>query len=477
MNALLLATSFVLLGAIIVLAPAAGGPAILLALPIAALFGWLILRIESDRRFLFRLFIAGLLIRILLGTLIYLFQAQVFFGGDALTFDFFGDALQHVWEGNKSYQLAVDMFSGGGAASGWGMLYMVAAIYKVVGRNMLAVQFVNAILGAATASLAYLIAVEIFPNRRVARLCALLTAFFPSMVLWSSQGLKDGPIVFLLALSMLATLKLGNRFSFKYVAALVLSLCGLLTLRFYVFYIVIMAVIAAFVLGRGRASAQSFVRQLSIMLIIGLALTFFGVSRYVTLQVDAYANFEQLQRMRLDASSAQSGFGQDIDVSSASGALSAVPLGLSYLLLAPFPWQLTSVRQIITLPEMVVWWCSLPLLILGLWFTSKYKLREVAPILIFTTLLTLTYSILQGNVGTAYRQRAQLLVFYFVFVAVGFVLIKEKRETNARRRKEERENSRLRPERADPNSATEPAVFGHGSQASANIRASTVRNT
>jgi hypothetical protein len=31
-------------------------------------------------------------------------------------------------------------------------------------------------------------------------------------------------------------------------------------------------------------------------------------------------------------------------------------------------------------------------------------------------------------VGTAYRQRAQLLVFYFVFVAVGFVLLKEKKE-------------------------------------------------
>ncbi|MEK6334191.1 MAG: glycosyltransferase family 39 protein [Acidobacteriota bacterium] len=441
MNALLLAISFVMFGAIIFVAPATGGPAILLALPIAALFGWSILRIETDKRFLFRLFVSALLLRILIGTLIYIFQAQVFFGGDALTFDFFGDALQHVWEGNKNYQLAVDMFSGGGASSGWGMLYMVATIYKIVGRNMLAVQFVNAILGAATAPLAYLISIEIFPNRRVARLCALLTAFFPSMVLWSSQGLKDGPIVFLLALSMLATLKLGNRFSFKYVAALALSLCGLLTLRFYVFYIVIMAVIVAFVLGRGRLSAQSFVRQLGVMLIIGLALTYFGVSRYVTLQVETYANFDQLQRMRLDASSAGSGFGQDVDVSSASGALSALPLGLSYLLLAPFPWQLASLRQLITLPEMLVWWCSLPLLLLGLWFAIKYRLREIAPILVFTSLLTLTYSILQGNVGTAYRQRAQLLVFYFVFVAVGFVLMKERREERARQRAAERKTT------------------------------------
>jgi hypothetical protein len=42
--------------------------------------------------------------------------------------------------------------------------------------------------------------------------------------------------------------------------------------------------------------------------------------------------------------------------------------------------------------------------------------------------LTLAYSIFQGNVGTAYRQRSQILVFYFIFVAVGAVLFKERRE-------------------------------------------------
>lgn len=429
--------------AVLMVAPADGASATLFALPIAAVVAWEISLIKEDRPFLFRLFVSAFLIRVLVGTLIYGFRLQDFFGGDALTYDYFGNALVKVWEGNKSFQGAIDVFSGGGAASGWGMLYMVAVIYKVIGQNMLAVQYVNAILGAATAPIAYLIAMEIFPNKRVARACALLSAFFPSLVLWSAQGLKDGPIVFLLTLSMLATLKLGNRFSAKYLAALALCLCGLITLRFYVFYIVVLAITAAFLLGRRRLTAQSFARQLIIIIVIGLALAYFGVSRYATQQFDAYGNFQHLQRMRLDASqSATSGFGQDVDVSTPAGAISAIPLGLSYLILAPFPWQLASLRQIITLPEMVVWWASLPLLVLGLWFTIKYKLREVAPILIFTTLLTLTYSILQGNVGTAYRQRAQLLVFYFVFVAVGFVLMKEKREANAQRRMEEREKSR-----------------------------------
>jgi hypothetical protein len=36
-------------------------------------------------------------------------------------------------------------------------------------------------------------------------------------------------------------------------------------------------------------------------------------------------------------------------------------------------------------------------------------------------------------VGTAYRQRSQLLIFYFIFVAVGYVLLRERREERERR--------------------------------------------
>jgi hypothetical protein len=132
------------------------------------------------------------------------------------------------------------------------------------------------------------------------------------------------------------------------------------------------------------------------------------------------------------ASSAQSGFAKDVDVSTTQGALATIPVGLFYLLFAPFPWQFVSLRQSITLPEMIIWWASFPLLVLGLWFSVRYRLRQISPILIFTVMLSLAYSVFQGNIGTAYRQRAQLLVFYFIFVAVGFVLLLEKRDEKRR---------------------------------------------
>jgi len=41
------------------------------------------------------------------------------------------------------------------------------------------------------------------------------------------------------------------------------------------------------------------------------------------------------------------------------------------------------------------------------------------PILLFTTALTIAYGAFLGNAGTAYRQRTQIMMFYFLFVADG----------------------------------------------------------
>jgi Dolichyl-phosphate-mannose-protein mannosyltransferase len=407
--------------------------AVLLCGALAGVTGWLAYRTGTHGAFLLKLFLSALLLRMLIATAIFVFNGQSFFGGDATTYDFVGGYQLSAWGGDRFAASQVERFIGKGLGSGWGMVYMVAGLYGILGRNMLAVQFVNAVLGAATAVIIFLCAQEVFGNTRVSRLAAIAVAFYPSLVLWSSQGLKDAPIVFLLALSILATLKLGQKFNTKYLVVLVASLFGLLSLRFYVFYMILAAIGGAFLIGMRAVTATSFVRQFLIIIALGLSLTYLGVTRYANVQMEQFGNLEQLQRSRADASKrADSGFQKDVDVSTTEGALSTIPVGLLYLLFAPFPWQLASLRQSITLPEMIVWWASFPMLVLGFWFSIKYRLRQISPILVFSIMLSLAYSVFQGNVGTAYRQRAQLLVFYFIFVAVGYVLMQEKREERKR---------------------------------------------
>jgi hypothetical protein len=413
------------------LSPDAGPAALLVAGCMSGASLYTIGRAREDKEFLRQVFLGALLARLAVGMLIYTLGWQGFFGGDAYQYDYFGHELAMVWNGWELRTASAVLRE----VNGYGMIWLVGAIYYGVGRNMLAVQFFNAALGATTAPLIYLCARQIYENLRVARASALFVAFYPSLVLWSAQGLKDGPIVFLLVVSMLMTLKLGEKLRAEHVLGVTAALLCLLTLRFYIFYMLATAVVGALLIGMRKGSTRSLVQQFVVLAAIGMILTYFGALRTASAQFETYGNLEKVQHTRQYlASSAKSGFGQDIDVSTTGGALTAIPVGMAYLLFAPFPWQLASLRQSITLPEMLLWWASFPLLVTGAWFTLKHRLRQALPILIFTAMLTLAYSIFQGNVGTAYRQRSQLLVFYFIFVAVGYVLMRERQEDRRRLR-------------------------------------------
>ncbi|MBK7512434.1 MAG: hypothetical protein IPI76_09245 [Chloracidobacterium sp.] len=251
--------------------------------------------------------------------------------------------------------------------------------------------------------------------------------------------MKDGLIIFLLVLAMTMVLQLQEKLNYAAVVVLVLSMFGIMSLRFYIFYMVVAAVVGSFLIGTAT-TMPSIARRSIVLVIIGVGLTYFGVIRTATVDLDRFGSLEAVQRSRGDlARSAKSGFGAESDVSTTDGAITALPVGLTYLMLAPFPWQMANLRQAITLPEVLIWWMLIPLSLYGLWYTVKNKLRTAFPILIFTITLTLAYSIFQGNVGTAYRHRTQIQVFLFMFIAVGWVLMKEKRENVQLERRRRRE--------------------------------------
>jgi hypothetical protein len=96
-------------------------------------------------------------------------------------------------------------------------------------------------------------------------------------------------------------------------------------------------------------------------------------------------------------------------------------VGLAYLLFAPFPWAVHNIRQALTVPETLVWYALMPALLRGLLFTIRTRFRPALPILVFAASLTCAYAVFQGNVGTAYRQRTQVTMFYFILMAAGLV--------------------------------------------------------
>jgi hypothetical protein len=440
MNTILIVFSLLICGGVIYLIPGYGPGALAFCTLVSLPTVYVLARSGEEKQFLLRLFVLAVMVRIIVASIIFIAGLQEFFGGDANTYHLFGESLQQSWHGDDYHGGRYSAFIQSGAGA-WGMLYVVAAVYEVLGANMFAIQLINASVGASTAIVVYFATQRLFGNARVSKLAALLVAFFPSLILWSSQALKDALIIMALALCILATLRLMEKLTFGYLLMLGVCLAALLSLRFYIFYMMAAAVAGSFVIGLKSARPETFIHRFVAIAAIGLVFTWFGVIRFAAAQFEKYGNLQMVQMSRMDqARNAESGFAKDVDVQTTEGALTVIPIGLVYLLFAPFPWQLASLRQSIALPEMLVWWAAFPLLVLGWWYAVKHRLRQVSPIVLFTTMLTLAYSVFQGNVGTAYRQRSQLLVFYFIFVAVGAVILKEKaedRQREAKRAKQE----------------------------------------
>ena len=385
-------------------------------------------RFSPDKDFVTNVFLAALLARMALGLFIQVFDLREFFGGDAITYSTRGWEIVEYWRGATHVVDAGTARVMNVAGPGWGMFYLVAILYYVFGKSIFLAQSFCAVVGASTAPMVYILARKLFSNNRVARVSALLIALFPSFVIWSAQLLKDGLIVFLLVLAIAMVLELNEEFNLLALAILIVSLAGIISLRFYIFYLVAAAVVGSFVVGVSRSN-QSIIRRVLVIALLGVGLSYFGVSQTATKDVQIYGDLRRVQQSRLDlAKSAGSGFNEDADDSTTRGAISAIPLGLAYLMLAPFPWEMTNFRQLITLPEVLLWWAMIPLMIYGIWYAIRNKFRHALPILLFSGMLTLAYSIFQGNVGTAYRQRTQIQVFLFIFIAVGWTIWREKRE-------------------------------------------------
>jgi len=424
------------------------GPAAILlnALLALAIFAALKRAAPKDDEIL-KIFLLALIARTAVSAAIHFFGIGAFFALDWLLYDKIGRDLADFWTANGPLTdlLRQRVFTYRGTA--WGISYLVGIVYSIIGKNLLGAQLVIAAIGATTAPVAYLCAYEIFSNKRVAKISGYIVALMPSLVLWSSLVLKDGVIISLLIITIYSAIKIQKKASPLTIATLLLSLIGVITMRYYVFYIVAIAIAAGFIAGQ-KNSARSILGRSIAVILISVGLIYLGFLGNAKNDIEEITSLQRIQVSRLDlATSAASGFGEDANVSTTTGALAALPIGFLYLLLAPFPWQITSTLALTSLPEMIVWWMMVPFMVVGIGYSIRHRLRQSLSILLFALILTIGYSIMQGNVGTAYRQRAQIQVFLFIFIAVGWTIWREKREDREllRRARVRTVNGDLRP--------------------------------
>ena len=300
--------------------------------------------------------------------------------------------------------------------------YLNAASFFLFG-SILPLKLLNAFVGAAATRYVYQLATALF-GAAAGRRAAILFCFFPSLVLWSALNIRDVWVIFLILFLSWKSHEIVSHYSHRALLSLLAAILVLSEFRDYLFYVVALPPVVAMLIGRRGHLVRNFV--VAFVATAGLVVL---VEQGAAQGAQARMSLEALSKVRQDMTTgADSAFYEDVDISTPDRALRFLPVGIAYFLLSPFPWQITSFLKAFSLPEMLLLYGLVPAIVRGLRYAVTQRFRACVQPLLLTGLLTVSYALGEGNVGTLYRHRAQVIAFYLVFAAAGLELRRQQRE-------------------------------------------------
>lgn len=363
----------------------------------------------QERAFLRKLTLYAFIIRALLAVLLHWSGFSRRLAPDEETYAVDGWSIALYWAGEifvKPWRLTSDQ--------PLGYFYLNGAAFFVFGHTEIPLKLVNAFLGALSCRFLYGLARELY-GIPVAAYAARLLAYFPSLILWSVLNIRDAWVIALILLVSKKSLETVKGRSRLALAQLLLGAFTLTFFRDYLFFVVAIPPVVAFLLGR----SGHLIRNVIIASVAALGLLLLVQHGAVSEKTTKRMSLEALSEARQNLASGGSAFHGEVDVSTPGKALAFLPIGVAYFLFSPFPWEITSTLKLFSLPEMLFIYFLTPAILRGIRYAVRERFRESVQVLLLTGLLTVSYALGEGNVGTLYRHRAQALGFYLMFAALG----------------------------------------------------------
>ncbi len=383
-----------------------GGVGIMISLVLA--------KLQTDRsvgQFLLPVMLLAAGVRLLLFALIHQTVGPYVFAPDQGSFELLGQGLLDSWQGRGPVPSKLR----GSLQVGFPTMNAVA--FLIFGPAKAAVAVVNIFLMTWCAIPVYYTLASIVPNQpRIARTAVWLTLFFPSLLLWSVLNVREAPAIFLISLVVMLAVRFQRRRKVWDLVMAFVPLALLAVFREYLTVIVGIPAVAGIAMGNSRRPLRALAMGVVLMSVLVVALQMTGAGGSLFEE----PSLQRVEYLRQDlAFGAGSAYGENFDVSSPVGALLFLPVGLVYFLFAPFPWSISGALQTFTLPEVLLWYLLVPAGIWGAILALRHDARSYTVPAAILMVTTVAYAMVEGNVGTAYRHRAQIMPLAFVFCAVG----------------------------------------------------------
>jgi 4-amino-4-deoxy-L-arabinose transferase-like glycosyltransferase len=393
----------------------------LMALLVCAVFLWLFLRSRNlpveDRKWLLYLSFIALFIRVLVAFAIFYGPIdRDLFGEDQGGYDHMPFFLVRYWQGISPKPTF--LFEGR-SADRIGYYLFLALQYDIFGPSLLVPRMFNCLAGALTIVYAYRLGFHVF-GRMEGRVTALWTTFFPSLVLWSTLNLRDIWLTLSILIIVWHTLLLRERLSMASLVTLLGVMIWLQYVRPYLLVVMAVTVLSVFLLSYSKNLGRGLFLGIGFSVLLFFLYYQFDIGKHA-LELMDLERIEKFRRGIASIYSGKSGYYGEVDLSNPLELLIFLPIGLIYFLFSPFPWEIRGFRQVITLPEMLTWYLTIPFIWRIMNQALKRGARKNLALLLPLIIISFVYAVGSANIGLAYRYRSQIIILYLVFTAAGYV--------------------------------------------------------
>jgi hypothetical protein len=386
----------------------------------------------QDRRFLYNLYAAAFLSRVLIAALLYLVtlhwdRHEGFFIDDGWPYHLNGWMIaRRILNGTMLPDYVLRRFSASGTLHLYD--YINGAVYAFTGKSPLTMLFLNCALGALTLIFVYRLCALFFDKKTCVR-ATILTAFWPSLFLWSTQNLKEPFIIFIVVVFFWAFLSLLKKFDPAYTIIMILSLFCLMKFSSHIFVFVIcgLCLHMLYMVIRLLNKNKQLIVPAAIFLVMFFGLfgerlfqaliNFFNTQTSYNLTVESLIS--EIDYSRSARAYSDLAFMPGYAIKSVKDLIIYLPMGLTAVLLSPFPWQIFSAAQLMGVVEMLVWYFMIAYFIKGICLSFKTRLPYFFTLFFFIASYAGFLALIEGNLGNMFRHRAVIFIFFLIFATVG----------------------------------------------------------
>jgi hypothetical protein len=304
--------------------------------------------------------------------------------------------------------------------------YLGAVVYLLVGRTLLGLGMLAALLGALSIGHVYQAARGILGSER-ARLVALALAVWPSHVLWTSQYLREPWVFYFVALALHASVRWRRSHALGDWLKTAACIVAVALFRTSTGLIACGALAAATAWALAVPARRPVKIERPILAALALAG---GAVVALKIAASAFLGGSVLRYLALKREGTSSGPGvihPGWGLRSWGEAIAYAPLGVVTFVIAPFPWQVRNLAQLAAALENLV---LLAMMILAGARPSRLRSLDwgaAAFTVAFGALGILAFGLIEGNAGIAFRHKTQFLPSMLIVLAAAWPVARTRR--------------------------------------------------